>query len=325
MMNSLGWDNNLYDAMSEIVMNNAILEQDPPTAFTGVDDIDTEINFPGAMITMEDPGAKAFPIFPSKNFVAGFNALRETEKSMEEASLSGVNMGQLPEASQKAYSVATAAQAAKKIVSSNAKSLAESVMQIGELMKDIAINNITVPQAEELQGGKIKLKYKSFLITDQKVEGKTMDKLIKFDDKLLGLELTPKQIKQRNIELLEEVGYPDHKHSLALVNPEMFANFRYYAKSDIKELFQMNEDMAGALWQGLFGLLKDDPYISQQDLRRNLLRPYQAEDIVIEPEAASAAAPGAPVVPGAPAAAGNPASNMAASKAISTALPPAVG
>jgi hypothetical protein len=321
MMNTLGWDNALYDAMSEIVMNNAILEQDPPTAFTGVDEIDTEVNFPGAMITMEDKDAKAFPIFPSKNFVAGFNALRETEKSMSDASLSDVSAGQLPEASQKAYSVATAAQAAKKIIGATAKSLAESVMQMGDLMKDIAINNITVPQAEELQGGRIKLKYKTFLLPNKTVKGKTMDKVVKFDDSLLGLELTPQKMKERNLALLEEVGYPDQKHSLALVNPEMFANFRYFAKSDIKELFQMNEEMAGALWQGLFTILRDDPYISQEDLRRNLLRPYQAEEIVIKPKEADPMAMKNPMDPNAKPVAGSQAGNMATSKALSTALP----
>lgn len=321
MMNVLGWDNSLYDAMSEIVMNNALLEQDPPTYSTGTDKIDTDVNFPGAHFAAESPDFKVSSIFPSKNFVAGFQALRETEKSMDEGSISDVQMGQLPEASQKAYSVAQAGQAAKKIIQGVGKSLSESVMSFGDLMKDIAITHITVPQAEELSGGKTKLKYRSFLLPGKNVGGKTVDKMIKFDESLLGLETSKEERDTRNLELLEETGYPDNKKHLYVVNPELFAKFKYLCRVDLKEMFPMNEEMSGALWQGLFPLLREDPYIGQEDLRRKLLRPYQAEDLVKTPEQPMVGAtPGMEGI----ASGGSSMGNMAVNKTLSTALAPSV-
>ena len=77
---------------------------------------------------------------------------------MEEGSVNETLAGQLPDASQKAFNVAQAQANAKKNIGAVGKSLAESVIQMGDLMKDIAINHITVPQLEELTGGRQKMK-----------------------------------------------------------------------------------------------------------------------------------------------------------------------
>lgn len=280
MMNTMRWDNNLYDAMNEIIMNRALLEQNMPIAISGEDKIDTDVVFPGAQIASANPNFKVTPILPTANFVAGFQAMREIESSMEDASLSDVQTGQLPEASQKAYSVAQAAQAAKKIIGGVGKSLAESVTMYGDLMKDIAIQHITVPQADETVGKGTRLKYRSFLIPKKNVGSKTVDKQIRFSADILGQEMTEEEQNNKDFELLSEVKYPDNKQHLYIINPEVFAKFNYYSKVDLKEMFPMNEEVQGALWQGLYPLLKDDPYITQDDLRRKLLRPYGAEELV---------------------------------------------
>jgi len=160
MMNSLGWDNMMYDAMSEVVMNRALLEVEMPIAISGSDKVDSEVMFPNAVVAFEDKDTKITPLLPESNMVAGFNVLRETEKSMTEGSVSETMSGQLPEASQKAYSVAQARADAKKTIGAVGKSLAESMAQYGDLMKDIILHNVTVPEVQELTGGRMKLKYR---------------------------------------------------------------------------------------------------------------------------------------------------------------------
>ena len=274
MMNAVGWDNMLYDSMSEIVMNNAILEQDPPTAISGVDKIDSDINFPGAVVAFQDKDTKAMPIFPAKNFVAGFNALRETEKSITEGSVNETISGQLPDASQKAYSVAQAQSNAKKLIGATAKSIAESVTMYGDLMKDIALNHITAPQVNELLSGQMKLKYRELLLPDKTSGGKRVNKRIKFDESLIGMEMTDKEKENKNLELLESTGYPEHKESLLLVNPELFAKFKYLCRADVEEMFTKNQEYWQPVLTNLYSMLRDDPYTDAQQLHRRLMYSY---------------------------------------------------
>lgn len=278
MMNAVGWDNQLYDAMSEVVMNNALLEQDPPTVTSGGEKVDSEINFPGAIVASEDPNFKAQRIFPPKDFVAGFNALQATKESINEGTLSDTSSGNLPQASQKAYSVAQAAQAAKKIITGVGKSLGESVAMYGDLMKDIAINNVTAPQVDELVSGAMKLKYRSFMLDNKNIGGKTVSKHLHFDESLIGAEMTDADINDANLKLLEESGYPDNKAVLYRINPEKFAKFRYYCKVDVEEMFVKNAEYWQPVLLNLKQALIQDPYTDQEGLTRRVMRSYFNSD-----------------------------------------------
>src|SRR3990167_8294221 len=115
-MNALQWDNMAYDAMSEIVYNRAVLENEMPIAISGSDKIDSSIMFPNNVIAFEDKDTRITPLLPQGNVVAGFNTLREVEKSMSEGSVNDTLSGNLPDASQKAYNVAQAQANAKKLI-----------------------------------------------------------------------------------------------------------------------------------------------------------------------------------------------------------------
>src|SRR3990167_3406434 len=85
-MNALGWDNMLYDAMSEMLMNRAILEVERSIAISRSEEVDSEVIFPNAVVAFESPDTKVQRLLPESNLNSGFAALRETEKSMEEGS-----------------------------------------------------------------------------------------------------------------------------------------------------------------------------------------------------------------------------------------------
>lgn len=291
MMNCLGWDNNLYDAMSEVVMNRSFLEVEQPLVISGTDDdIDSDIVFPNAVISFESPDSKAVPLLPSSNLGAGFNALRETEKSMKEGSADATgdldDTGGVPTA----YAISQAQAAAKKIISTVAKTLAESVAQFGDLMKDIAINHLTAPQVDELVGDKLKLKYRTFLMQDNK-GGATKNKKIKFDDSLIGLELTDDEKETREYQLLEVAGWPDEKNSIRLVNPELFAKFNFLTKVDIEEMFPKNAEYWQPVLLNLKESLLQDPTVDQAFLTKKLAYAYfqsEGEDMVKEAPVAPA-------------------------------------
>jgi len=276
MMNAVGWDNMLYDAMSEIVMNRAILEVEMPMAVMGEDKIDSEVIFPNAVVSLNQD-SKISPLLPNSNLVAGFNALRETEKSITEGTVNETISGQLPDSSQKAYSVAQAQSNAKKMIGAVGKSIAESVVQYGDLMKDIALNHYTIPQIDELTSGSMKLKYRQFLVG--KGDGsQSYDRKVKFDESLIGRSMSDETKEYEEMKMLEESGYPKKSNSIIRVNPEMAAKFKYLCYADVEEMFTKNQEY----WQPVLSALKqqlaNDPYVDQKQLTKRLLYAYFQSD-----------------------------------------------
>lgn len=296
MMNVVGWDNMLYDAMTELVMNRSILETDPPYAISGSDKIDSEVIFPKAIVAFEDPATKMVPLLPPANLSAGFAALQATEKSMSDESIDPTSSGQVPDGHQQAYVIAQVTANAKKIISGVAKSLSESIAAYGDLMKDIAINHITTPQVEELVGGSMRLKYRSFLLENKQVGGKTMHKQITFDESLIGSEMTDQQKSAEALELLEKSGWPDSKQALIRVNPEMFAKFKYLSRADVEEVLTKNNEYWQPVLTQLYTVLRQDPLIDPEFLLRRLSRAYfnSEGDGLVKKQPAQM--PGAPTV-----------------------------
>jgi len=278
MMNVLQWDNKRIDAMDEIVYNRGLLEVDMPIAISGVEKIDSDVVFPKSVVSLESPDARIQPLLPASNLVAGFRQLEESQQSLSNSSVDEITEGQLPDASQKVGNVARAQMQARKLLGSVGKNLAESMVQVGDLIKDIAINHITVPQVQELVGGGMKMKYRNILLENQMIGGKMQDKDIKFDPSLIGKKMSKKEKKMRGYAELEKQmtkeGIKDPnklKKVVYFVNPELFAKFKFLTRIDLEEMFTKNQDYMQPMLTNLYTLLRQDPLIEGEGLLRKLL------------------------------------------------------
>ncbi len=297
MMNALGWDNALYDAQNEVFMNRAFLEAEMPIAFSGSDSIDSDVVFPGSVVTMEDPNSKASPLLPNGNLNALGAAMDRTKESMNEGSVNETSQGQLPSGSNTAYAISQSQAAAKKIIGAAAKSIAESVVKYGDLMKDIAINHIAIAQVDDLVGDQMKLKYRSFLIKGQSYSGDASSRTVKLDSSLIGKEMTPDEKTSAEIQLAIDAGYPDKGRTIRKANPELFAKFKFLTRVDFEEMFPKNEEYWQPVLLNLKATLAQDPTIDQVGLSRKLMRSYfrtAGDALVKEPAPVAPANPNAP-------------------------------
>lgn len=320
MMNVVGWDHQLYDAMSEMTMNGAFLELEQPIAISGEDNVDSGINFPGAVVAFKNKDAKAQPIFPPKNFSAAFQALMATKDSVDDATLSDTSAGQLPQASQKAYNVAQAQANAKKILQGTAQALAESVVAYGPLMADIALNKLTTAQVDEITAGGTRTKYRKFMLENQTVDGKQVSKEIRFEDALVGKMMTDDEKVEYSLKLLGETGYPNVTKHLRVVNPHLFSKYKYMARIDPEEIFPKNQETMQALLSNLYTMVRQDPLIQPEALVRKLMRSYfkgEADELMAENAGALPGMPPGMVPPGQPQ---NPLGAQVAQKQISTSV-----
>ena len=319
MMNVVGWDHMLYDAMSELVMNRAILDVDPPYAVSGSDKIDSEMVFPKAIVTFEDPKTKVTPLLPPSNLNTGFTVLNATGESMSEESIDPISMGAMPNTRQQAYTIATIQANAKKIIGEVAKQLAISVAGFGDLMKDIFINHITAPEVEELLGGTLRLKYKSIVLENKEVGGQSVHKKIAFDQTLIGTEMTDAEKTMESLKLLEESGWPNKKQAIVRANPELFSKFTYLSRADPEEMFAKDNEYWKPILTNLYTTLKGDPTVDSEWLLKQIGRAFFNSRGSALVRKTPAQAPGTPPTP--PAGGANPMGNMAQMQALSTALP----
>lgn len=272
MMNTMRWDNALYDASTEIMANRAILDAEMPIAVSGTDKIDGEIIYPNSVVAFKDQNTKITPLMPQSQLGNIMSSLNLTEDSMSESSVNETTSGQLPQASQKAYSVAQAQASSKKIIGGVAKGLAASVSKYGLLMADIAINHLSVPEIDEIVGEGTKLKYRKFVLNNKDVGGKRMPKQLMFAADYIGKEVTEDEKRSENIKLYQE----SEKNGMAIIkaNPQFIAKMKYFCRADYKELFVQSDETMQAMITNLYTLLRQDPLVDAEGLVHELMYSY---------------------------------------------------
>lgn len=271
LMNAQYWDNQLLDAQYEIGMNRAFLDANMPLAVSGTDKVDSDIIFPKAIAVFQDKETKVTPMLPQANLGNMFSGMATVEKSMDESAGGEVSNGQLPEASQKATTISIAQQNARTLMQGVGKTLAQSMVQMGDLMKDVFLNHFTIPQVIEIAGGDSKLKYRTLILNNKNVGGKDMTKVLKFDDSLLGEEMSNDQKMNEELDMLSETGYPDDDKVIMRINPEMCARFRYLTRVEPEKMFPKNEEFQQALNMQLLQQLQQNPFVSLEALTRETL------------------------------------------------------
>lgn len=265
--NRVGWDNALIDAMYENQMNRDTLDIFTPMGFYGVDEFSTSVIFPGATASFENPDARAEPLIPPSRG-EGYRAMDTIEKSIKDKSVSDTMSGQLPDASQKAYSVSRAEQNARTILRGMLRSISFSVMKYGDLMKDIAIQHLTTAQWDEITGGE---SYRTLILKDQMVNGKKVSKKIVFDDSLVGKQMSKEQIKEAELIMLSDTGWPKNKEHVYKINPHFFSRLKYMTYFEPDEMMEKNAAFEQGTAERMYALLRNDPLVSGEGLVSEIL------------------------------------------------------
>jgi hypothetical protein len=275
LINRIGWDDQLMDALYAVGMNKLILDTLMPVIVTGEENVDTQVVFPGKVTAFANSETKASPLLPASNLGNLFSGMKMIEDSVAEASLSEVQLGALPEASQKASTVARAEQNARILLSGVGKSIGLSVAAYGQLMIDIALQHLTVGQLDEVTNA---LQYRSFLVKDQIVDGKKVSKLLRFDESLMGRKMSKSEQERREYQLLNESGYPNTPEHIYDINPHLFSKLQYLSYVDPEALQLKNDAFQQALLTELYQLVRQDPLVEPEALVRKLMYSFFKND-----------------------------------------------
>jgi hypothetical protein len=271
LMNAQYWDNRLLDAQYEVGMNRLFLDTEMPLAISGKDNIDTDIVFPNSVVSFADKDVKVTPLLPAANIGNLFAGMSQAEKSMDESSVSDVTGGQMPDANQKATAINIAEKNARTLLQGVGKTLAESMVQYGGLMSDIAVQHLTIPQIIEIAGKAGKMKYPTFILDNKASQGRNVSKVLRFDESLLGRNMSDKQKKEKEIALAVEAGYPEVKKIIYNINPELFSRMKYLTRIEPELMFAKNQEYLQALYLQIQTQFQENPFIDLEALTRKTL------------------------------------------------------
>ncbi len=160
------------------------------------------------------------------------------------------------------------------------KNMGESIRQLGNLMIDISLNHLTAPEIDEITGN---FKYREFVLQNQVINGRKISKKIRFDEALMGKNMSKKEKRQYGMKLLEEIGYPDNKESIIVLNPHLFSKMKYMAVIEVDEMLVKNKEAHRQIMERLYTLLRQDPLIDPESLVRSLIFatiPQEVEDLM---------------------------------------------
>ena len=77
----------------------------------------------------------------------------------------------------------------------------------------------------------------------------------------------------------------DEQESLRLVNPELFAKYRYLTRVDVKEMFTKSDEVMQPILLSLRRELLNDPSIDMEGINRKVLQAFfqsDGEDLIQE-------------------------------------------
>lgn len=255
----------LLDRMWRMAMDGTFLESMPPVAVSGDEIVDTGVIFPGS-VTGFAKDTKVTPIRVS-NPVGAFNAINSIEHSANESSQSPTQAGISAPGAQTAFEIARIEQNARVQLGLFGKMIAALVKDFGELLVDDIIHHQTVGQAEELMSGDVALKFRTFLLPEQTVNGKNVTKSIIFTDEFMGKKTSLKD----SFKILKEEGGPDTDVKIYKVNPFLFSQLKFKLSVEADTLLPQNEAFEKAMNLEAYDRMMADPFTNKKAVSQDFL------------------------------------------------------
>ena len=132
--------------------------------------------------------------------------------------------------------------------------LKNSLTRLGGLMMDVILQHQTVADVEEISEGNLATKWKSFVIPNIDMGGKTVTKKINF---------TPSSVPQSPYQMLEQEGGVDSETRIYNVNPEKWHKLKFQIVMETDEHLPKNETAEKILKQNAGNAILGNPVALQ--------------------------------------------------------------
>ena len=267
----LGPDYQLINEMYRMVMDRTFMEgMSPLGVFGKATKIDKSVMMPGA-VTAFDKDTTIKQLIQPGNLSGGYKALETIEQSMKESSQDEMRRGIAGVGGRTAYEISRLEENSRIQLGLFGKMVGGAAKEVGELMINIVIHHQTVGEVDEILAGTPRLKFRTFLLSDQEEKGKSVTKKVVFDKEMIGSGLTDKQKKRESYKRLNEEGGLDSNTRIYRVNPYLFSRLKFKtfveAESDkpISKSFQKILNLEG------YDKMIANPFVDRRAITRDFL------------------------------------------------------
>jgi len=270
--NKLGSDQDVVDALYNLILDGSFLAIMPPMALYGSEAIDSSVTVPGTVTAFKDKDSKMESLAPRSDLRAGLETIALVERSMSESSQDSARQGISAGGGQTAREVLLLDANARTALGLFGKSVRFLVEDIGDLIIGDILQHMTVAEASEVAG---EMNFKSFVLPDKNVKGKKVSKKIQMAN--------PADFEDKNMEwdLLAKEGGPDGDRKIAMVNPELLRKLKFKCRVTADDLTPPNKALEKALNLEAYDRAIQNPVADQEAVTRDFLfdvyRPGEAD------------------------------------------------
>jgi hypothetical protein len=272
--NKLGSDQDIVDTLYNMILDGSFLALMPPTAVYGSEEFNSSIYIPGMVTSMRDPNSKIETIGPRADLRAGMESIQMVERSMSESSQDNLRGGQTGGGGDRtAREVMLLEKNASIALGLFGKMVGFLVEDIGNLMVSDILQHMTVAQVSEITGD---MKYRSFILPEKMMDGKTVSKKIQFSSPADNpAPTTEEEYMDESFKMLETEGGPSAEKKIYKVNPELFRQRKYKIKVSVDELSPKSKALEKALSLEFYDRAIANPLADQQAVFKEMVSIYK--------------------------------------------------
>lgn len=266
----LSHDQGLVDEMWQIALDGSKIAALNPVGVSGDEEVDGSIMVP-AGVTHFAKDTQVTNLGNGINPESAFAAVDQLEKSMSGSTQDDIRDGQAPAGDPTAFEIARIEENARIKLGLFGKMIRALVKDAGELILDDIIRYQTVGEMSEILDEDTNMKFSTYLVRNQNMDGKKITAKIKFDDSLADMQLDEDAKKAKSYEIMEEEGGYKSDQRLYFVNPPKFARLKYLIRMDADSEQPRSKSFQNALKLNAYDRMIESPYLEGEAITRDFL------------------------------------------------------
>lgn len=266
----MGPDVDIVNTLYRMVIDGTFLKLMPPGVVFGEEEIRSSMVTPGT-ITHLDKESKYSPIDVGSDLGAGVAMLQKAEDSLSESSSDVMQSGQSNKGNQTAFEISRLEENARIMLGLFGKMIGFLVKDFGYLRVSDILQFLTVGDIDQIADSDAALKFKSFVLPDKTVEGKSKTREIKFDPYLPSEPMSEDSLLDQSFAIMDEEGGLDSDRQIYKVNPRLFRKLKFLLKITPDVVTPPSENVKKALKLEQYDRAIRSPLANQEAIFRDLL------------------------------------------------------
>lgn len=267
------WEDATQNKMHQLLIDGTFLDVIKPLFIDGLAKVDSKVIAPGTIVGMPQ-GAKVTPFQMGPNLAAAMNAMQIQEKDMAESTQDKLMSG-VTEANVTATQSLQAQNQARIIMGPFAVMISDLIRQVGLLVIDCTVQNITRGELDATIPEALKMKYNT-MVAQSKEHGKNVTHRIEFTDEFMGRPMSKEEVEEEEYKLYDKAGGEKSDQRIWKVNPYKFARTVYGMSVDPEQITN-----------AAFGLNRQQKIVNHQMLTSQFVYPFTdpkevANDVIEE-------------------------------------------